>query len=266
MAPLSADRKYSSRAGVGRSFFALLATTLITYQGGLVSESATGYLGPAGTTAGTRVVGWASAKADNTLGADGAIGVKVETGVLLLDNDATHGVTQADVGRHCFVKDDHTIQTAVGGSSVVAGIVQEIDAQGRGVWVYVDPAVCNITGGVVGTTADNNTGSGIVLEHVFVIADAASASYPLVLVDKFQVTDVVVRKTGAGAGNTAQVLNGATAITDAIVAAVDKTVTRAGTIDPAQEVIAAGGTLAVAVVRAAGSGAMQVTVIGRKVA
>jgi hypothetical protein len=99
-----------------------------------------------------------------------------------------------------------------------------------------------------------------------VIADAATADYDLVLKEKFQVTDVIVRKTGAGAGNTVQIKNGANAISDAIVAAVDKTVTRAGTLDPAQEVVAAGGTLRCTVTRAAGSGAVQVTVLGRKVA
>lgn len=58
-------------------------------------------------------------------------------------------------------------------------------------------------------------------------------------------------KTGAGV-----------AITDAIAAAVDKAVTHAGTIDTAQNVILAGGTLRCTATRAAGSSAALVTVIG----
>lgn len=265
MAALSADRKILTRAGVGRALSALLATNVVCYQGGLVAMSATGYAGPATTTAGTRVIGWTTAKSDNTGGADGAVRAGVSTGSILLDNDATNPITQASVGRHCYVKDDHTVQTVVG-STVVAGIVEELDSQGRGVWVNVDPAVANVTGATVGTVADNNTSAGIPIEHVFVIADAASADYDIVITEKFEVQEVIVRKSAAGAANTVTIKNGATAITDAIAAAVDKAVTRAGTIDPAQEVVLAGGTLRASVVRAAGSGAMKVTVIGRKVA
>jgi hypothetical protein len=90
----------------------------------------------------------------------------------------------------------------------------------------------------------------------------ATDDYDLQVDETFgiEIVDVVVIKNGAGAGNTLQVKNGANAITDAIVAAVDKAVTRAGTIDRAQSTIAAGGTLRFTVSRAAGTGAMKVLV------
>lgn len=95
------------------------------------------------------------------------------------------------------------------------------------------------------------------------IPDApGDVDYDVVLEVKFEVVDVIVRKSGVGAGNTITVKNGATAITDAIVAATDKAVTRAGTIDPAQATVLAQGTLRVTAHRAAGSMAALVTVVG----
>jgi hypothetical protein len=88
----------------------------------------------------------------------------------------------------------------------------------------------------------------------------ATDDYDIFLDDTIEVLDVVVIKNGAGAGNTLQLKNGANAITDAIAAAVDKAVTRAGTIDRAQSTIPAGGTMRFTVSRAAGTGAMKVLV------
>lgn len=82
---------------------------------------------------------------------------------------------------------------------------------------------------------------------------SATANFDTVLAEKFEIVDVVCRKDGAGAANTVQLFNGATAITDAITFATDKAVTRAGTIDTAQNVIAAGGTLRVTATRSAGT-------------
>lgn len=269
MAALTADRMAKTRSDV-RSFFAKMAANAVGYQKGLAAVNATGYAKAASSTPGERVIGYYASQADNTGGADGAIGAHIQTGAIKLDNDGTNPVTQADVGRFCYVKDDHTVQSATGaGSAPVAGRVDQIDADG-GVWVNVDDAIGQISGKGVDYIPDNNTGAGIPVVHEFVIADAATADYDLQIEEKFEVIDVIVRKSGAGAGNTVQIKNVVagvgTAITDAIAAAVDKTVTRAGTIDPAQEVVLAGNKLRASVTRAAGSGAMKVTVLGRKVA
>lgn len=90
------------------------------------------------------------------------------------------------------------------------------------------------------------------------IADVASDDYDVAVDESLELVDVTVIKNGASAGGTLTVKNGATAITDAIVAAVDKVVTRVGTIDRAQSTIPAGGTLRFSVNRGAGSGAMKV--------
>jgi len=95
----------------------------------------------------------------------------------------------------------------------------------------------------------------------FLLPDAATADYDFVLPEKLEVIDVEVIKDGAGAANTIQLkTGGGTAISDAIAAAVDKTVTRAGTLDKATRVIASGGTLRITNTRAAGTSACYVTV------
>ena len=86
------------------------------------------------------------------------------------------------------------------------------------------------------------------------VPDAATSNIDLVMTEKVEIVDVIIRKDAAGAANTIQLKTGAgTAITDAIAAAVDKAVTRVGTIDTATNVIAAGATLRIATTRAAGS-------------
>jgi hypothetical protein len=112
------------------------------------------------------------------------------------------------------------------------------------------------------TVANSATSAGVLSSYTFLIPNAATADYDIVLADKFEVIDVIVRKDAAGAGNTMQIKNLATAITDAIVAATDKAVTRAGTIDTAANVVLAGGTLRCTATRSAGSSAAQVTVLG----
>lgn len=109
---------------------------------------------------------------------------------------------------------------------------------------------------------NNATGAQAITVYEFLIPNAATADYDIVVDNKFEVIDVIVRKDGAGAANTAQIKNGATAVTDAIAAAVDKAVTRAGTIDTASNVVAAGGALRCTFTRAAGTSAALVTVKG----
>lgn len=111
-----------------------------------------------------------------------------------------------------------------------------------------------ISGRAIGQVVDSQTSGGVAIRYVFAIPDAAGdVDYDIVVDEKIEVFDARVIKSGAGAGNTVTVKNGATAISDAMAAAVDKTVTRAGTIDPAQSVINAAGTLRVTAHRAAGT-------------
>lgn len=103
------------------------------------------------------------------------------------------------------------------------------------------------------------------VEYVLDIADAATTTYPIVVEDGFEVTDVLCQKRGGagGAANTVQVKKAAAAISDAIsINIADTTLARAATIDDAQSVLAAGDTLNVTVTKAGGNAAVLVKVKG----
>lgn len=101
--------------------------------------------------------------------------------------------------------------------------------------------------------------------YVFDIADAATDDYDVVCARAFEVTDVVVQKRGGagGAANTVQVKETASVITDVMdINIADTTLARALTIDDAQSLIPAAGTLRVSVVKAGGNAACLVVVSG----
>jgi hypothetical protein len=94
------------------------------------------------------------------------------TGVFELDNDGTNPVAADDIGRVCYVKDDHTVQDEGGGSPVVAGIVQGLSAGATKVFVYVDEMVGELSasgGGGIETVVGTVAGAVIApdIEHTF---------------------------------------------------------------------------------------------------
>ena len=118
------------------------------------------------------------------------------------------------------------------------------------------------------STATVNVGSS--LAYVFDLADAASGNYdlPMPVGQSFKVTGMTAVKTDAATGgahaNTVTVMNGANVITGTATfsSKADKDVIHAVTIDDAHATIAGGGTLRVAVARAAGNAACEVYVYG----
>lgn len=115
------------------------------------------------------------------------------------------------------------------------------------------------------TVSAGTTKPGMVLTIPVATSGSVTADFDTIVEDKCEVVDVICRKDGAGAGNTITVKNGANAISDAIAYATDKAVTRAGTIDTANNVIVAGGTLRVSATRSAGTvvGLVDVIVVIR---
>jgi hypothetical protein len=72
---------------------------------------ASGYLGKAGDAAGVTFAGVAFESADNTTGASGAVGVRVEkTGTFILDFSGA--ISQAMVGKKAYAVDDHSVGLA----------------------------------------------------------------------------------------------------------------------------------------------------------
>lgn len=120
---------------------------------------------------------------------------------------------------------------------------------------------------ILGGVAANATATGLVCEPstemvlCFLLPDAATTTYSFTVPEKVEITDAWLIKDVAGAANTVQLTNtGGTAISDAMAAAVDKTVTRAATLDVATRTLAAAAVLKIVNTRAAGSSAVSVFV------
>lgn len=142
MAALSDKRDTPAREGgaiPAADSIPVAASTKI-YTGSLVGIDAAGRAVPATATAADKfggAVGRARDMADNSSGAAGAINVELDRGVFHFGNSATtDAITIADRGRPCYVVDDQTVaRTSNNGARVVAGIVEDVDADG--VWVRV---------------------------------------------------------------------------------------------------------------------------------
>lgn len=94
------------------------------------------------------------------------------------------------------------------------------------------------------------------------IPDAATTTYVYDNAEKIEIVDAWNIKDGAGAGNTIQITDSAdVAITDAMAAAVDTTLTRASTIAKATRTLAASAGFKVVATRAAGSMAAQLFIL-----
>lgn len=263
MTALTQDNQTRTRAQSSRTRSGDVAANAIIFLGAVIARNPAGYIVPASDSAGLHVVGIAEQSVDNTGGADGALTVTYSTGVdASLVNDGN--VVQAGKGALCYALDDQTVTSgAVSAHKVAVGVVTWFSA--TAVWVRIDETIAlttdideldAVTDALVSPAV---TTSGLVEVIPIPIPDAATATYAFLNADKIEIIDVVVIKAGAGAGNTIQIETTApVAISDAIVAAVDKAVTRAGTLDPAQRTIAAGAGFKVVATKAAGSMACEV--------
>lgn len=132
MAALTNDR-VTQKKQPGLKSYPVLASTVI-YAGSLVAIQANGFAVPAADAANLRVVGVASARADNSAGANGAISVNVEAPVIA--RFAASSITQAMVGQMMYVVDDQTVDDAIGTNGVKAGRLVEFISTTEG-WIKV---------------------------------------------------------------------------------------------------------------------------------
>lgn len=106
------------------------------YAGSLVAASATGYATPGATATTLTYLGRAEECVDNAGGAAGAKSVMVRRGkAFKFKNSAGDAVTQAELGKTCYIVDDETVSksNAGGNTQSAAGKVVGIDTDG--VWV-----------------------------------------------------------------------------------------------------------------------------------
>lgn len=138
---LTADRK-TNRKYVERIVCDDLkqAANTTIYAGAIAATNATGDLIPASDTAGITVQGRARKQMVNATGAAAAPahGAGVEAGVFGYDTTGGSAITKADIGKSCFILDDHTV-VRTGGTvnAIVAGTVDDVDSDGT-VWVKIN--------------------------------------------------------------------------------------------------------------------------------
>jgi hypothetical protein len=104
--------------------------------GGTIVVLEGGYAKPGRSAAGLVALGRATESVDNTGGQNGDKTIVVERSELDVDflygNDTTKPVSQADVGKDCFILDDETV-TGDGTDRSAAGKVVEVVSSG--VWI-----------------------------------------------------------------------------------------------------------------------------------
>lgn len=131
--PLSNDRNtpYMDSVLVG---FPVAAGVKI-FAGALVAANATGFAAPGAGAATLTYLGRAEEQIDNTGGADGAKTILVRRRLAFKWlNSAADLITQADIGKSCYIFDDQTVAKTSGANTrSPAGKVLRIDIDG--VWV-----------------------------------------------------------------------------------------------------------------------------------
>ena len=135
MAALAADRAYDIKDR-GRSIRLKVQAAVKIYLGALVAVEATGgFAVPAADTANYRVIGVCDIPADNTAGAAGALICRVTKGCVKFVNGDS--IAQVDIGKTAYASDDQTVKKATATNSVVVGVIDSIDPDDGGIWVYI---------------------------------------------------------------------------------------------------------------------------------
>lgn len=133
---LSKNRNTPYRHNTSRSY--PLAASAVVFAGGIVTL-ASGFVAAGATATGLVAVGVATHYQDNTTGDAGDQHVAVHVGCFAFDNSAAADeITAADVGKPCYLVDDHTVAKTDGEATrSLAGIIDGVDD--FGVWVLIDP-------------------------------------------------------------------------------------------------------------------------------
>ncbi len=111
----------------------ITASTKI-FAGSLVAANATGFATPGAVATTLTYLGRAEEQVDNTTGANGDKTINIRRGKAFKFKNHTDAVTQADLGKVCYIVDDETVAKTNGTNTrSAAGIVVGIDSDG--VWV-----------------------------------------------------------------------------------------------------------------------------------
>lgn len=117
-----------------------MAASVKVFVGAMVMRNAAGHVTKGATATGCIGVGRADDTFDNSGGAAGDLRCEYRTGIFGFANLSADLVTQADVGKLCFIVDDQTVAKTNGSNTrSPAGYVDGIE--GGTVWVRLDEAV-----------------------------------------------------------------------------------------------------------------------------
>lgn len=130
---LTADRNTIRRDGKDRVVPVAASTKL--FGGAIGCRDANGNAVPGAISSTLAALGRVEQQVDNSAGGAGDQTVRIATGVFQYDNSAASGaVTLAQVGKDCYIVDDHSVTAAnAANNKSVAGTVFDVDASG--VWV-----------------------------------------------------------------------------------------------------------------------------------
>lgn len=130
--PLTADRNTQMQDA---ELIAVPLAAVKVYAGGLAAANASGYATPGAAAATLTYLGRFEETVDNSGGSAGDLTVRVRRGkAFKFGNYASDAVTQAELGKPCFIYDDAQVaKTSNNGARSVAGIVLGVDTDG--VWV-----------------------------------------------------------------------------------------------------------------------------------
>lgn len=134
MTALVADRNTSMKDAELISV-PMAATTKI-FAGSIVCVNAAGYATKGAATTGLVYLGRAEEMIDNTTGSAGFKSITVRRGkAFKYANEATDPVTQASLGKSCYIFDDQTVCATAGGLSARPDCGRVIAVDVDGVWV-----------------------------------------------------------------------------------------------------------------------------------
>lgn len=129
---LTADRNTQMMDG---ELIAVPMAAVKVFAGSLVAANATGYATPGAVSTALTYLGRAEETVDNSAGSPGDKVVRVRRGkAFKFANSGADAVTQASMGKVCFIVDDQTVALTNGnGTRSPAGVVVGVETDG--VWV-----------------------------------------------------------------------------------------------------------------------------------
>lgn len=130
--PLAADRNTQMRDG---ELLSLPMAAVKAYAGGIAVVNTSGYVTKGAAGVGLTYLGRFEAQVDNSGGSAGDKSAQVRRGKdFKWKNSATSAITQADLGKVCYIEDDETVsKTDQAGTLSAAGTITGVESDG--VWV-----------------------------------------------------------------------------------------------------------------------------------